>query len=237
MGSEMILCLEAIRGVPEAHVHGAAEFLYVHLVNIPAADTLRSGLAADAEILTGEHVASLLKACGDELARDAPRVLPILRLWRQSLVGLVPEPDLEAEQQRAQSALAPRLAQLEAIDWRQACMCLGLHLTGVPDELRREMRSCSTLNGLWALLVDAVASVETLPALESLLAEIEQHVGLQRERPAWIQQLKKRDFSSLSLAASASSPLPSTTTLLASALPATPSPGAGVSSLPGPPPG
>jgi hypothetical protein len=97
LGPELLLCLEAIRGVADECIHGAAEFLYVHLVNVPAADTLRSGLAADAEILTGDHVAALLKACGDQLARDTSRVLPVLRLWRQSLVRMAPEPDLELE--------------------------------------------------------------------------------------------------------------------------------------------
>jgi hypothetical protein len=86
-------------------------------------------------------VAALLKACGDQLAR-------VLQLWRQSLVGMAPEPDLESEQCRVLAALAPRLVQTGVSDWRQVCMCLGLHLTGVPDGLRREMRSCSTLHGL-----------------------------------------------------------------------------------------
>ena len=114
LGPELLLCLEAVRALANDRVHDAAEFLYVHLVNIAAADALREGLAADADILTGEHVAALLKACGDQLARDTPRVLPVLRLWRQTLGGMLPAPDLESEQRTALGALELRLSSLGA---------------------------------------------------------------------------------------------------------------------------
>ena len=192
LGPELLLCLEAVRALAGERVQDAAEFLYVHLVNVAAADTLREGLAADADILTGEHVAALLKACGDQLARDTPRVLPVLRLWRTSLGAMQPAPDLEAEQRQALASLEPRLLALESADWRQISMCLGLHLEEVPDSIRRDMRSCSSLEGLWGLLVDAIASVDSIAALQSLVAAIGLHVGLPQERPAWVLALKKR---------------------------------------------
>ena len=98
------------------------------------------------------------------MARDTPRVLPVLRLWRHTLGGMLPTPDLESEQRKALGALELCLAALEGADWRQISMCLGLHLEGVSDGLRRDMRSCSTLDGLWSLLVDAVAGSTVSPA-------------------------------------------------------------------------
>jgi hypothetical protein len=81
---------------------------------MPIADTLRVGLAADADILTSEHVAA--KACGDELLRDILRALPVLQLSRRSLVALAPEPNLEAEERRVFAELELRLMTLVGVD-------------------------------------------------------------------------------------------------------------------------
>jgi hypothetical protein len=99
---------------------------------------------------------------------------------------MAPEPDLESERCRVLAALEPRLVQADVSDWRQVSTCLGLHLIGVPDGPRREMRSCSTLIGLWEPLVVAVASAGSTRALGLLVSAIAEHVGLVCEGPAWV---------------------------------------------------
>ena len=87
-------------------------------------------------------------------------------------------------------------------------MCLGLHLEGVPDSIRRDMRSCSSLESLWGLLVDAIASVDSIATLQSLVTAIGVHVGLPRERPAWVHALKKRPLGGPAPPAEVSRPAP-----------------------------
>ena len=101
-------------------------------------------------------------------------------------------------------------------------MCLGLHLEGVSDGVRHDMRSCSTLEGLWGLLVDAVAGVDSVASLALLVEAIEAQVGLPKERPAWVQALKKRTLGSAGLPAAEGRPAPPLRPLDLAASPSTP---------------